>query len=101
MKAAVLILAILLMASSAYGDCDAEGNIDYGYPKPQCEQPAKPDCLSDRSCSEDDMAKFSSELDNYKNCINAFINKVKIDVECARQRASEAAEAYNEFVKDI
>lgn len=101
MKAAVLILAILFMASSAYGDCDAEGNLDYGYPKPQCEQPAKPDCLSDRSCSEDDMANFKSELDNYKNCINAYINKIKIDVECARQRASEAAEVYNEFVKDM
>ena len=101
MKAAVLILAILLMASSAYGDCDAEGNVDYGYPKHQCEQPAKPDCLSDRSCSEDDMANFKSELDNYKTCINAYIDKVKIDIDCAQQRASEAAEAYNEFVKDI
>ena len=101
MKATVLILAILLVTSSAYGDCDAEGNIDYGYPQPQCEQPAKPGCLSDRSCSEDDMANFKSELENYKNCINAFISKVKIDVECARQRASEAAETYNEFVKDI
>jgi hypothetical protein len=101
MKAAVLILAILLMASSAYGDCDAEGNIDYGYPKVQCEQPAKPGCLSDRSCSEDDMATFRSRLDNYKDCINAYIDKVKIDIDCAQQRASEAAEAYNEFVKDI
>jgi hypothetical protein len=101
MKAAVLILAILLMASSAYGDCDAEGNVDYGYPKHQCEQPAKPACLSDRSCSEDDMANFKSELDNYKTCINAYIDKVKIDMDCAQQRASEAAEAYNEFVKDI
>ena len=80
---------------------DAEGNIDYGYPQPQCEQPAKPACLSDRSCSEDDMANFNSELKNYKDCINAFINKVNIDIKCARQRASEAAEAYNEFVKDI
>ncbi|MGD8523569.1 MAG: hypothetical protein PVF56_20640 [Desulfobacterales bacterium] len=101
MKAAVLVLAILLMASSAYGDCDAEGNISYGYPEPQCEQPAKPDCLSERRCSEDEMAKFESELANYKNCINAYINKVKIDVECARQRASEAAETYNQFVKDL
>ena len=101
MKAAVLILAILLMASSAYGDCDAEGNLDYGYPKNQCEQPAKPACLSDRSCSEDDMATFRSGLDKYKDCINAYIDKVKVDINCARQRASEAAEAYNEFVKDI
>ncbi|UCG07586.1 MAG: hypothetical protein JSV83_02745 [Desulfobacterales bacterium] len=101
MKTAVLILAIILMASSSYGDCDAEGNLDYGYPKPGCEQPVKPDCLSDRSCSEEDMANFKSELENYKNCINAYIDKVKIDVDCARQRASEAAEEYNIFVKDF
>jgi hypothetical protein len=101
MKTAVLIVAIILMASSAYGDCDGEGNLDYGYPKPRCEQPAKPDCLSDRSCSEDDMTNFKAVLEKYKNCINAFIDKVKIDVECARQRASEAADAYNEFVKDL
>jgi hypothetical protein len=101
MKIVILTLVVLSIANLTSAGCIVSGNIMLGYPEHECSKPFVPLCLYDRSCDEWEVSDFKIQLKRYKNCINEYLDNVEIDIECAKQRASEAADEYNNFVKSF
>ena len=100
MKKAILVIAIILIASSAFGEC-LRGNLITRYPNHHCLKPFVPPCVSNGNCDESEWTSLKQKIEIYRNCITEYADNVEKDIECAKQRASDAIDEYNNFVKSF
>ena len=94
------VIAICSIANSAFGFC-IQSNLPTMYPSHSCSKPNLPPCIYSKDCSEDEISLAKIQLENYRICITGYLNDVEDHIECARERASEARNEYNNFVNSF
>jgi hypothetical protein len=98
LKKAILVIAIILIASSAFGEC-LRGNLIRRYPDHHCLKPFVPPCVSNGNCTESDWKDLKQKIQIYRDCITEYADNVEKDIECAKQKSSDAIDEYNNFIE--
>ncbi|MGD9090278.1 MAG: hypothetical protein PVI38_17390 [Desulfobacterales bacterium] len=100
MQKVISILLVLLVSSSAFGFC-IQGNLPTMYPSHSCSKPDLPSCIYSKDCGEYEIALVKIQLGNYRICIEQYLGAVEDHIECARERASEARDEYNNLINSF
>ena len=100
MSKAILFLPVFFVATSAFGFCLQE-NLPTRYPLHPCSKPDLPSCVYSKDCSEDEISLAKIQIENYRICISGYLQDVQNHIECAKERASEARDEYNNFVNSF
>jgi hypothetical protein len=98
LKKAILVIAVILIASSASGEC-LRGNLVMRYPNHHCLKPFVPPCVSNGNCTESDWKSLKQKIQIYRDCITEYADNVEKDIECAKQKSSDAIDEYNSFIE--
>ena len=100
MSKAILFIAGLLVANSAFGFCLQE-NLPSMYPSHSCTEPNLPPCVYNKDCNEVERSLAKIQIENYRICIAGYLDDVQDHIDCAMERASEARDEYNNFVNSF
>ncbi|MBV8466340.1 MAG: hypothetical protein JO218_10400 [Burkholderiales bacterium] len=90
MKRAAIALIASFTATAAFA-ADA--------PKPKCEKPDVPNKLT--LSSELATKAFQRHMNQYKDCINAFVAEQKAIADTAFKAGNDAVNEYNAFAKEV
>lgn len=88
MRAFLLILALLLPAAAQA----ASGLSGGDYPPPDCRAPLRP-LPGDESI---DWKVYRSDMEQYRQCIEAYLAAARQDIERIQQRMERAVREYNQ-----
>lgn len=98
-KFCALAGAVILIISCGRSHVDSEmpSNFDAaGYPRHRCRQPVPP-------YSDDPLDRkfFQEALEQYRQCIREYARAAKNDCELIKEKANEAVEEFNAFVRGL
>ena len=95
MKLFILITVLVSWAGTATAFVYGPSNLSLGdYPEHSCYKPSKP---FDNDPSSWDI--FEGELEKYRSCIQNYIKGAEADRERIIEKAKEAVDEYNNFVR--
>mgnify|MGYP007088018268 CR=1 FL=1 len=95
MKKFFLSVLFLLLSSNLAAAYYGASNLGYsGYPSHSCREPTQP--LSDDSYL---WQSFIGEVEIYERCINDYVEAAKNDQKRIVEKANEAVNDYNSFVR--
>ena len=92
-----LVTAYISMAGVAWGIVFGDSNLGiFGYPDNECHEPTKP-----YSNDEYLWRSFQADVELYDQCIRKYLEAAENDRKRVIEKADEAVQKYNRFVRSL